>query len=575
MTSLRIAFTELERILSGRLARLAVVAMAIIPALYAGLYLYANHDPYAELSRVPAALVVLDDGAEGPDGTPLNAGDEVAAELVDAAAFDWQEVDADEAEDGVEEGRYDFALTIPADFSAALTSSSRFEPRQARLQMTTNDANSYLSTTIADRVTGSVRDAIAERVGEEAAGEFLLGLSQIRDDLADAADGAAEVRAGAAEAAAGSRKVARGADRVAEGARRVAEGNREVAATARSIARASSNLNRDYQTARLGLIRRMAQAGLSVRERQYVLTAYDFLGQRIRRADGYVQGATADLTRLSAGADRVASGARRVSRGTDDLHGGLVEIRSGSGELATGLRDGVREIPSVDDQTRGRMAETIGDPVEVSNVAQTEADSYGAGLAPFFLPLAAWIGGYALFLLVRPLSHRAMAANQTPLRVAVGGWLTPALVGAVQMALLFGVVLVAIDIVPENIPLTLGFLLLASAAFVAIVHCLVAWFGPVGQFLGLVLLVLQLVSAGGTFPWQTLPESLHWLHYALPMSYAVDGLRQLMYGGVTALAGRDALVLLAWLVGALVLTAVAARRKRVWSVDRIRPELAL
>jgi putative membrane protein len=59
------------------------------------------------------------------------------------------------------------------------------------------------------------------------------------------------------------------------------------------------------------------------------------------------------------------------------------------------------------------------------------------------------------------------------------------------------------------------------------------------------------------------------------MSYAVDGLRQLMYGGLSSLAWHDVLVLLAWLVAALALTAWAARRHRRWTVGRIRPELTL
>ena len=86
---------------------------------------------------------------------------------------------------------------------------------------------------------------------------------------------------------------------------------------------------------------------------------------------------------------------------------------------------------------------------------------------------------------------------------------------------------------------------------------------------------MQLVTAGGTFPWQTIPEPLHPVHHALPMSYAVDGLRQLMYGGLSSLAWHDVLVLALWLVAALALTSLAARRKRRWSVARIHPELTL
>ncbi len=74
MTALRMAFNELRRITSGTLPKLAVVALTLVPLLYAALYLYANKDPYAHLNQVPAALVVEDKGATASDGTRLDAG---------------------------------------------------------------------------------------------------------------------------------------------------------------------------------------------------------------------------------------------------------------------------------------------------------------------------------------------------------------------------------------------------------------------------------------------------------------------------------------------------------------------
>ena len=46
MTALRMALSELRRLTAGRLPKLAVVALLLVPVLYGGLYLYANHDPY-------------------------------------------------------------------------------------------------------------------------------------------------------------------------------------------------------------------------------------------------------------------------------------------------------------------------------------------------------------------------------------------------------------------------------------------------------------------------------------------------------------------------------------------------
>ena len=85
---------------------------------------------------------------------------------------------------------------------------------------------------------------------------------------------------------------------------------------------------------------------------------------------------------------------------------------------------------------------------------------------------------------------------------------------------------------------------------------------------------LQLVVAGGTFPWQTLPEPLTSLHHLMPMSYAVDGLRQLMYGGDLSKAGSAAIVLACVLLGALVMTAIGVgRMMRSRTLRDLQPSL--
>ena len=50
-------------------------------------------------------------------------GEQVAGELVDSGSFDFHRVTAAEADSGVRDNRYTFALTIPRDFTAALRSS--------------------------------------------------------------------------------------------------------------------------------------------------------------------------------------------------------------------------------------------------------------------------------------------------------------------------------------------------------------------------------------------------------------------------------------------------------------------
>jgi len=631
MTSIRMALTELRRLTIGRLPKIALIALALVPTLYGGLYLYANHDPYGRLSEVPAALVVLDQGSKLVDGTQVNAGQDLAKQLLEQHDFKWHEVSQSEAQKGIRDGRYDFGLAIPAGFSAAFASTANFDPRQAQLEMITNDANSYLSTTIAGTVSEKVRVALAQKFGEQAATQFLNALGTIRGSIVRAADGATQLTTGITQARKGSRQLAKGSRqldkgttklasgldtlatktrslpsdtrRLASGAAQVATANRRIAGIGDEVAGVSATVRKRYDDRRRDLAAKMDQLGLTADQKQKLLGVYDKLGTPIRDANATVQKARRQLDRLASGARQVAQGTRQLADATPALVDGIGQARTGSRQLSTGahklasgatqldtglgklhtgaqtlaegLRDGAAKIPTVDNATRDKLAQTLGDPVAINDIAQTKAGSYGAGLAPFFLSLAAWIGGYVLFLLVRPLSNRAMAANQAPVRVAIGGWLTPALLGVAQMAVMLTVVLVAVKIDAANLAGTFAFLILVSATFVAIVHALNAWLGTAGQFLGLVLMVLQLVTCGGTFPWQTIPEPLYFLHHILPMSYALDGMRQLMYGGLSTRVTSDVLVLLLWLVLALFVTSRAARKQRVWSLKRVKPELSI
>ncbi|MDN5768567.1 MAG: hypothetical protein L0H96_09215 [Humibacillus sp.] len=106
-------------------------------------------------------------------------------------------------------------------------------------------------------------------------------------------------------------------------------------------------------------------------------------------------------------------------------------------------------------------------------------------------------------------------------------------------------------------------------------RALAARFGATGTFLGLVFLVIQLVGAGGIFPCQTLPAPLRAIPQVVPMSYAIDGLRPLMYGAALGPVLGDLAVLAVFVVSALALSTYAARRSRVWTPACIKPELAL
>ena len=687
MNPLRLAVAELRRLTSSRLARLALAALVLIPTLYGGLYLYANHDPYGAFPQVPAAVVSDDTGTTLSTGEKLQVGDGVADHLVKSKSFDWHRVSHAEAMRGVDDGTYSFAVIVPRSFSSDLASTAEFKPRQATIELQTNDANNYMTSMIGNQVIKQVSASVASQVSETAASRLLLGFSQVHDQLVKAVDGSEKLRAGAAEAADGAHQLASGASslagglhdlasgakrldtgigraaagaddlqagagqlasglgtlqwrtaglpaqtaELAAGAEQVAAGNRTIAGYGAKAASASTDLKKRIATERSALVTALQAQGLTDAQIATVQSRLDTIDGYISQADTTIQSASGDLTRLSRGADQVATGARTLAKATPALtqgiasaHTGAVRLRDGAGTLAgglhtlqggaaqlssgadkaaaggdslakgagslatgldtltkgagdlhTGLVKGRNSVPDPSDAQRKAMAQTIGNPVGVSTGSLSSAGSYGAGLAPLFLSLALWIGAYVLFLFVRPLSTRALATSQRSLRTALGGWLAPALVGLVQVAALVLVVGRGVDIRIAHPVLAFLFLCFTSMTFVAILHALASRFGAVGKFLGLVFMVVQLVSAGGTFPWQTLPGPLQAVHHVVPMSYAVDGLRRLLYGADLGPVTGSLGVLTAYLLGALALSTVAARRSRTWTAKRIKPELSV
>ena len=198
MTVLRLARSELKRMTGGLLPKLTIIALTMVPLLYGAVYLYANWDPYSNLDQIDAALVVEDTGATSGDGTQLHAGQDVADSLIDGHVFNWQPVDsAEKADEGVSSGKYAFALKIPKDFSANLASPGSFDAAsQAMLNVTTNDANNYLLSTIVDKLTTAVHSSVAKEVGEETANQLLTGFGTIHTQMVKAADGAGQLSDG-------------------------------------------------------------------------------------------------------------------------------------------------------------------------------------------------------------------------------------------------------------------------------------------------------------------------------------------------------------------------------------------
>ncbi|MGX1884278.1 YhgE/Pip family protein [Streptomyces sp. NPDC055287] len=281
------------------------------------------------------------------------------------------------------------------------------------------------------------------------------------------------------------------------------------------------------------------------------------------------------IGRLDTGATDLDNGVSRLQSGAGELNGGLVKLADGSGDLASGLHKGVGKIPDYDKKNRDQRTGVMADPVQLASQSMHKAPNYGTGFAPYFIPLSLWVGAMVAYMLIQPLNRRALAAGASAWRIALAGWLPVAALGVLQVAALMSVLHWGLGLQMERAAGTVGFLALVTACFSAIVQWLNARFGAAGRILVLAVLMLQLTSAGGTYPVQTSPGFFNAIHPFLPMTYVVEGLRRLITGGGLEPVWTGSVVLLAFTAGALALTALSARRKQVWTLDRLHPELSL
>ncbi|MBX9425740.1 YhgE/Pip family protein [Streptomyces lateritius] len=695
MRSPKLAALELKRFGRGKLPRAALVAILLLPLLYGALYLYSFWDPYSRLDKIPVALVNEDRGAT-TDGKRINAGDDLTQGLLESNTFAWHRVSDDEARRGVEDGTYYLSLTMPADFSSRIASSSGDSPETGALRVRTNDANNYIVGQISRTVFSEVRTAASTKSSRSFLDKIFISFSDIHDatekaakgatDLKqgvdkakkgskDLADGLTTAKTGSGDLAAGLKKLDKGAKDLESGSRKVADGTQSLAdkvnGTADKVRPYLANNGRSIRdTARLvsdsatavrhrldDLVERApvlrtaahkADDGLAAihreecelkpgadericgRLKEASVTAGDVatiaddvheltkdskgdiktldarlvtltkqadeLAARAPHLDEDVEDAIRKINELNAGAKKVAAGADRLhsgiteaksgsvsldtgvgklKKGAGALDGGLFKLADGSGELAGGLRDGVERIPDYDEQDRDRRTEVMADPVRLASQSLHKAPNYGTGFAPYFIPLSLWVGAMVAYMIIQPLNRRALAAGASAWRIALAGWFPVAAIGVLQVAALMSVLHWGLGLQMARAAGTVGFLTLVTCCFAAIIQWLNARFGAAGRILVLAVLMLQLTSAGGTYPVQTSPGFFNAVHPFLPMTYVVDALRRLITGGGIGPVWQACAVLTAFTVGALALTAVSARKRQVWTLDRLHPELTL
>ena len=155
--------TDIRTLSKCFFACVVVVAIALLPSLYAWLNIYSNWDPYGNTGGISIAVASLDEGYTNEDGTYENKGDDVVADLREATSINWVIVDTEEeAKGGVESGDYYAAVVIDKQFSRNMFRMLTDWTGKPAITYYENAKKNAVATKITDTAVETLKRSISE-----------------------------------------------------------------------------------------------------------------------------------------------------------------------------------------------------------------------------------------------------------------------------------------------------------------------------------------------------------------------------------------------------------------------------
>ncbi|WP_243677358.1 YhgE/Pip domain-containing protein [Weissella confusa] len=238
---------------------------------------------------------------------------------------------------------------------------------------------------------------------------------------------------------------------------------------------------------------------------------------------------------LNSGAGQLADGARKLNGGANQLTAGaeqlspaLAKVQAGNQTLADKMGSAAKQVN--DTKATNKTFKQIAAPATAKQTEKDHVANNGTAMVPYMFSVAMFVGMMALNLMLDMISPRTKISS-------LAAWMGSKMVmlfGIAVMAatVLYGLSISILGLDPIHPLQTYGFMILISLMDAALVTAIYMWFDKAGAFAAMVLLVFQLSGSAGTYPIQLSNAFFEWLHPYLPMTYTVDGLREtIMIGG--------------------------------------------
>ena len=372
---------------SNPIVTVVLIAIIILPSLYALLNIQACWDPYGNTGNVEFAIANLDNGSS-LEGETLNIGNELIKDLKKNDKFKWTFVTEDELRDGVYSGKYYAGIVIPKNLSKNVVSITTDDPQQAKLEYVVNVKSNPVATKLTDTGANTVYTTLNAKIiqvinlaaygklGElqeglasgasqlsgggallqsgadqvsSGAGQVASGTGQVEDGASQVKDGANQVQQGSGDVKSGASEVQQGSSSVKSGASDVKQGSSSVKSGASDVKNGASDVKQGSEEVKQGASQ--VQQGSEELDsavdpslipegpvNEYVSSSSELAKGTGKVADGSVQLADGSV-KLADGSVQLADGSVKLADGSVKLANGSVQLADGASQVAGGASD--------------------------------------------------------------------------------------------------------------------------------------------------------------------------------------------------------------------------------------------
>lgn len=317
---------EFKRMWQHKILLFTILAICIVPSLYAVSFLRGIWDPYGHLNELGMA-VVNEDQPVDYNGTTLNIGQEVADNLKKDDSFDWQFVDKDEAQQGLKDNKYYMVVTLPKDLSAKAATVTNADPEQMNIDYETNGSLNYPIETAGVTAMKTIKEQVSSKITLAYANALVSTIKSSGDQIQTAADGAKQLADGSEQLDSGVAQLQSNMPTLASGVSQLATGGNQLAGGVNTLV-SSTRQSAFALNSSLPQLQTLASGS------SQVASGVDAIVSSTKSSASSVKNSLGSLNTLNQGAKQVSDGASQLASGAGQVGSGVAELKKAMTEIA-------------------------------------------------------------------------------------------------------------------------------------------------------------------------------------------------------------------------------------------------